>query len=202
MANIFEDLKKIESLKSPNFLELVRIIEDSLKIKFSSEFNDTPFDKLMRENRVDIAAISSTVDLLTNVMDIIVRYDKNVKDGLEKIEKNIKNGLDKDTEAMKTWGKIKDAISKMEYLNLTRKKVWLQESFSKIDTFSFVCDARPLFNLERTEIAQFIFPVLLNITDKKGLKFNFELEEDDIKRIKSEIECVMKKLELLKRKCL
>lgn len=200
MATFFDDIKKVGLLPQGDLDNLISLINQSLKMRLTDENIATPFDAFVRDGKMEKSLVDTVVNVLTNIVDIIIRYDKDINDGFENIEKNIKNELEHDKDLTEAWKNVKTKITQMDYLILTRKKLLIKDSFLKIDTFSLICDVRPLFTLKRDKVVEFYYPILLSITDKKGIKSIFELDENDLKRVKLEMENALNKIEVLKKR--
>lgn len=190
---LIDHFKEISSLKKENLTSLL------------NEFNDNPLnsvgtiaklEKLCLKEEIDIKLAKNFYRLLAYICDFLIDK-KSIDIGIKEFEEKIIEIFPEETKYI--WDFFKDNLDRLKEFIIKRKENLLSSESNKIEKISIICDARPIYNIERNEIEKYIFPLVLSISFENDDKRVFaELNEEDFEKLKREIEYAYKKLNILK----
>lgn len=194
--SFFEDLKKFHSLTDP---QISSFVEYANSRESSGAKDFVLFEKFIKE-----AALSEeqgrAINRIVGFLADFIITEKTTDDGIAEFEKQFQSFLDIDENAKIAWGKFKETIKakRLESFILYRKEQRLKNQVPHIHNFSLVCDARPVFDLERQSIIKYLFPITLKIENHEDEISLYELDEEDLFRLKKEVESAINKIKLLR----
>jgi hypothetical protein len=131
---------------------------------------------------------------------IELQNDKPEGDDLAKLKKAVKQEFSNEEEWTKVWERFEFLLKRLDHFAIARKSQDLRDNLDAIEDFSIVCDVRPVFNLARTEIGRFLYPVILKLVDKSAHKFRFEIDEEQLNNVICALVRAQKKIQILKGK--
>lgn len=103
--------------------------------------------------------------------------------------------------AAKGWERIRSSLTSLEDYLVEQKKESIKDRYARIVEFQITSDARPIFNIGRTELREFIFPHILKIETSDDQTFLCEFYDDDLDELISELELAKRKAQLIRESC-
>ncbi len=105
-----------------------------------------------------------------------------------------------DSKVIGAWSLIKKNLASLEPFILNIKKENIINRHQRLESFALTCDARPIFNIERSKINEFIYPIILSIKKSDSEEqLIIELTEDDLNTIIIEADAAKNKIEIIKK---
>jgi hypothetical protein len=127
--------------------------------------------------------------------------EDNNQNSVSILKKNVSQYInDKDMEE-KGWQKIEYILDNVPLFFLEKKADILSDDFDLVKNYSVVCDIRPVFNRDRTDVGRFLYPVILKLTDRTEHNFRFELNEYQVDNLIKSLIKAQSKIKILKEKC-
>jgi hypothetical protein len=189
---IIDDFKEIQSLSEKSMILLVNEFNTNPLNSFGSIFK---LEKICLDENIDKTVAKKFFGLLVFITDSIIN-EKNVSLGFKKFEEKVIHIFPEETKYV--WDFIKNNFGRLEQFIIKRKEILLSDENDKIKGFNIICDVRPIYDIDRTKIEKYIFPLILSITSDENNKFVAEFYEEDLEKIKLEVDYAYKKLQIIK----
>lgn len=194
--SFFEDLRTFQALSEEQLAAYVQYA-NSREPNGSKEY--VLFEKLTKESGISEETGRAINRVIGFLADFIIS-EKTTDGGLLGFESEFRAFLDSDAVANSAWARIKELVKnrKLEPFIVYRKEQRLKGQVPHLHQFSLVCDARPIFDLDRQKISKFLFPIFLKLEDHDDKISLYELEEEDLVRLKKEVDAALLKVQLLR----
>jgi len=201
--NTIEHFEKFLLLNEEQIKELINIVIDP--------DNKTPFDiciKMINKMKIPDLDVEPIFSIYSYLLFILKQTDKKFPDTIpeinyilenfksekkESIMSNIENNKENFSKLFETYTIEEKILSKRKYLTSQ-----LQNTVTGVRS---VCDLRPLFNEERTNIDDFLSTIYMEFMTTDSLDnpdiISLNFDEEHFKILKEEIEKIDKKLNII-----
>lgn len=194
--SFFDDLKSFKSLSEEHFSNFIEYCNSR---EYGSAKNYVLFEKFKRDTGLSAEDVGALNRIIGFIADFIIN-EKTIQSGIIEFEKEFDPFFKNDNDANIAWTSIKEKINdnKLESFILYRKEQRLKSQVPHLHQFSLVCDARPIFDVDRKKVIKYLFPIILKIKNHDEEIKLYELDEDDLLRLKKEVDTAISKLVILK----
>jgi len=196
----------------------IRILEDLGKLgkldeakvdSFIEHINNNPmntpgdtllFHKWCNDNSIDIKDGNGILNFIY-LASSFISEKRNYKLGLDELMKLLFRDGNIPEEYISSWQKLSDTLPKLDRYSIELKKSEIINRSKRLSDIRLTCDVRPIFDLERKNIVDYTYPILLTLRELRSEEIlNYELTEKELNELSTELSFAIDKIKILKEK--
>ena len=194
---ILDDFMKLNKLDGDKLNSFINHLNEN-QLMIPSDV--VKFETWCTENSLNIEDGKSIYKFISFAANFVSEKG-SISNGLNQFKQLLFGSMVIPAEFNSLWEKLETIVQHLTNFLLKIKEKRLVHQARRIGQFSLTCDIRPVFDLERKNIQRYLYPILLTLKEAgKNEIISFELTEDELNDMLSEIQNAFSKLKLLKNK--
>ncbi len=123
---------------------------------------------------------------------------RNFEQGLAEVDSRLERLSANDELATEGWRRIRQALLEDKGYLLREKTELMKNRYARVTAFHVTSDVRPVFELERQEVKNLLFPQILKIETSDDQTFICEVYDDEIDDMITELELAKNKCQMMR----